>query len=1118
MSTNASSDKSQPEIKYGWKGEEIEQLLTGIWNTPPAPTWHAENIALNLYDKQHNYGKCLFIAMDEKTWHEGSGNQGIYAGWHDTHEVLKKHYRHFCGAIVQHLIPQLPSDFPQIIVENTYNVLPILADEARRRMSGKVIAITGTVGKSSTKDLLQMLLEKEGTIVATQGNHNTRTGTLVSLARCVTDPHYVVLEVAISALWMGSGGVGPRIKPHIVIITEIGMTQVGRYVKTPRDTARFKSRLCNGILPGGYAILNRDMDEYDFVYQQAISYGARVISYGFHPQADVVITGFQPAPTGSEIHIMIHGMALSYQLNVPGKGMASNSVAALVALDLLGLDVQQASQRIAAFHNKKGKLQTEILALPGGGTATLIDDNYNATLISMCNAIQVAALYPRAAGQRRIAVLGRLATLGTLAKESHIALAQPLLEAGFDKTYLHGEEMSDLIAALPTELIGGHFHDVGLMAQTVMAELQDGDTVLVKGSVSDSDFHQMVSQMKSISKQGKTALKPGETAGILVNLSTGKQVISRYADAMFAPHHLSHLLLISLLASSLNDKQIALTSQVPVRTIPDNILQHGPALALRTGQQVALKTLLQSLIIHNARDAAVNLAEFLAGDARKGLSSLCAQLVTLGMRNTQLNNVSGRKMLNQHTTLQDIALWVSDFYQRFPHQLHWFAECEMVVAKQLYRKSTNIQAGGRACYSYSAGGAPRWGFAIQRIGGQLWFACASGATGAFHLDYLLDELLAQIGGEEPCPPTSSTPVMVRKAQITVTVLGDTYFGEWYTQKRRLNGIDDALQRYGYDHSFLGLAPLLKGSDFTIANLETALIDTPATVLKGRKPFCLTGDPQKTASTLKRHGIHAVSLANNHTMDAGLHGLNSTLAALSQHDIRGFGAGMNAGQAHAPLTLTAGKLVVKFFSAYWFRRYMEQACEFYALPRRPGVACISGGLIELLRKEKACAAPATTIVIAHWGQDYQWTLPLQRQLARQLTDAGADLIIGSGSHMPGEWERLGQNWTLYSIGNAIFNSTGEFRNRGMPPYGFVTQLRLGGTRPRIELLPILVDNQQTFWKPRSVNEAEFEQVIQRLREQGVTIEEQETDDDAWILRPPTDHPVIVLPLDGRFGEK
>jgi UDP-N-acetylmuramyl pentapeptide synthase len=185
------------------------------------------------------------------------------------------------------------------VVEDSYQALHLLAEEARRRFNGKLVAITGTVGKTSTKEMLETILTGNLSVIASRGNHNTRTGASVTLARAASNPQAVVMEVAISALWMRNGGVGHRIKPHIVIITEIGMTQVGKNVTTLNDVARYKARISHGLIPGGYAILHRDMAEYATVAASVERDGARIISYGFNPDADVRITAITPEDNGS---------------------------------------------------------------------------------------------------------------------------------------------------------------------------------------------------------------------------------------------------------------------------------------------------------------------------------------------------------------------------------------------------------------------------------------------------------------------------------------------------------------------------------------------------------------------------------------------------------------------------------------------------------------------------------------------------------------------------------------------------------------------------------------------------------------------------------------------------
>ncbi|URN98133.1 CapA family protein [Leclercia adecarboxylata] len=1073
----------------GWTAADLDKLPGSVWHHRPDADWHACDIAIFHVNAQPTR-PCLFIAMDTDTWLQGSGNTGIYAGWRDTHLSLSRHASRYCGAIVQRRLDGLPPDFPQLVVGNSYQALQWLAEEARRRLDGKLVAITGTVGKTSTKEMLDSILSPRMPVVTSRGNHNTRTGASVTLARTAHNPQAVVMEVAISALWMRNGGIGPRIKPHIVIITEIGITQVGKNVTSLDDVARFKARISHGLIPGGYAVLNRDMAGYDTVAAGVTRDGARIISYGFHPGADVRITAFTPDGNGSLMTLSLRQHSLRYRLAVPGKGAALNSVASLIAADLLGVSLPEIIASLEAWHSDGQHMGITHLPLPDGGAVTLIDDSYNAEYLSMLNAFEVAAQHRRESGGRLIALLGRIINLGDQSDAIHRSLAEPLLAAGCGKAFLHGDEMAALHNVLPQNVRGGHFCTVEALVDAAAPTLRDGDIVLVKGSVRNSDFNRLTGLLKT-RLAAPPALPEGETARLLVNLTTGETRVSRLSDSTFAPTYLSQLLLTTCVAERLLMKELPLETPVEMHAIAAHVLKGNPALGLPQGSTVPLKSLLQGMLMHNACDAAIHLAEKLAGSSAGALKQLRKLMSEQGMADTHINNVSGRPRPGQRTTLRDVAKLLYHFSLRYPHLLSWFAEPEAVIGKHLYRKTANLHSNGSAWGQFSAG---RWGLALQWVAGDLWLACAAGADDAFHLDYLLDELLSRVEGTQPAP----APVerQLQKPAATITLLGDTYFGEWYTRKRQRRGIDDALQRYGYDHSFADIAPLLRGSDFTLANFEAALATDLRACPEGRKPFCLTGDPQASVAALRKQGIDAVALGNNHAMDAGLPGLHSTLAAFSDGGIACIGAGFNAQQAQAPLVLTVGARQYKIFSAYWYRRYMEQECAFYARPRRAGVACLSGGLTEQLRQEKASANPATTIVLAHWGLDYRWTTAGQRALAQRLSEAGADLIIGSGPHMPGEAAHHGTSLVLYSIGNGVFNSNGEYRERGMPPYGFIVRLLLGEQVPQIQLLPILTDNKKTFWQPRPVNEAEFADLIAHLTAQGMPISREEAPGAGW----------------------
>ncbi len=1103
---NQTSTRQHPADAPGWTAADLEKLPGSRWHNRPNADWRADDIAI-LHDKTSYSGPCLFVAIDPDTWRQGSGNTGIYAGWDDIHLSLSRHASRYCGAIVQRRLEDLPPDFPQLVIGNSYQALLWLAEEARRRLDGKLVAITGTVGKTTTKEMLDSILAPRMSVVASRGNHNTRTGASVTLARTACNPQAVVMEVAISALWMRNGGIGPRIKPHIVIVTEIGITQVGRSVTSLEDVARFKARISHGLIPGGYAILNRDMAGYDIVAEGVSRDGARIISYGFESTADVRITAFTPDEDGSQITLTFRNQTLSYRLAVPGKGGALNSVAALIAADLLGVSPEQSITCLEAWRGDGQHMGITALALPDGGAVTLIDDSYNAEYLSMLNAFEVAAQRARDGGGRVIALLGRIVNLGEQAGAIHRALADPLLAAGCQQAFLHGEEMSALHDALPEGVRGGHFLTAEALVEAAAPALRDGDIVLVKGSTRKSDFKRVVGLLKT-RLAAPTALGKGQTARLLINLSTGEQRVSELSDSTFAPGYLSQLLLTTCVAERLLAKKITLETPVNVHDIAATVLEGNPALGLPRGSTVTVKSLVQGMLIHNACDAAIHLAELLAGSSAEALKQLRARIATLGMHHTHLNNVSGRPRPGQRTTLADIARLVRHFHQRYPHLLPWLGENEAAIGERVYRKSSNLHSDGSAWGQFSAG---RWGVALQWIAGELWLACAAGADDAFHLDYLLDALLARAEGRAPVPEPVAR--QIEKPAATLTLLGDTYFGEWYTRRRQARGIDDALQRHGYDHSFAAIAPLLRGSDLTLANFEAALTTDLSASLEGRKPFCLTGDPAASVAALRKQGIDAVALGNNHAMDAGLPGLHSTLAAFREGGMACIGAGLNAQQAQAPLVLTVGGRQYKIFSAYWYRRYMEQECAFYARPRRAGVACLSGGLIEQLRLEKASPRPATTIVLAHWGLDYRWTTAGQRALAKRLSEAGADLIIGSGPHMAGDAARRGESLVVYSIGNAVFNSNGEYQARGMPAYGFIVRLLLGHPTPQIQLLPIFTDNKRTFWQPRPVNEAEFADLIAQLKAQGMAIGESGA---GWRVASVKDECMLVMALDDRFG--
>ena len=211
---------------------ELSEIVEGEWIVQPRADWTFETVTISRQQCQFEKGKAnLFIAIDEDSWHKGSGNIGIYAGWQDTHKTVHNFTEGLTGIIVQRKIKNINPSIPQLLVEDSYEAMRALAIAVREQMTGKIIAITGTAGKSSTKNMLDIVLQNKGNVVATRGNHNTRTGVPLTMACGVTDPDFMILETAISALWMTTGGKVQSPNHTLVLLLQLEAVKRKRHLK-----------------------------------------------------------------------------------------------------------------------------------------------------------------------------------------------------------------------------------------------------------------------------------------------------------------------------------------------------------------------------------------------------------------------------------------------------------------------------------------------------------------------------------------------------------------------------------------------------------------------------------------------------------------------------------------------------------------------------------------------------------------------------------------------------------------------------------------------------------------------------------------------------------------------
>jgi UDP-N-acetylmuramoyl-tripeptide--D-alanyl-D-alanine ligase len=383
------------------------------------------------------------------------------------------------AAMVDRPVPGLPPAAPLLRVGDTFAALSALGAAARARCGGRIVAVTGSVGKTGTKEALRLALGMSGTVSASAGSLNNHWGVPLSLARMPGDVAYGVFELGMNH--PGEIAVLSRLaRPHVAVVTTVEPAHLG-FFPSVEAIAEAKAEIFLGLEPGGAAVLNRDNRHYGRLAAAAKSAGARIIGFGRHPDSTVRLVDCALDPTGSTVAMAIDGAELRYRVGVPGEHWVMNSLAVIAAAAALGADPQPAAAALARLEALPGRGRREELAWRGG-RIMLIDESYNASPAALRAALAMLGMIEPAAGGRRLAVLGDMLELGTATERLHRDLAGPLLAAKVDRAFLVGPAMAALHRELPEEGRGGWWSCAEDAAPAVLACVRPGDVVLVKGS------------------------------------------------------------------------------------------------------------------------------------------------------------------------------------------------------------------------------------------------------------------------------------------------------------------------------------------------------------------------------------------------------------------------------------------------------------------------------------------------------------------------------------------------------------------------------------------------------------------------------------------------------------
>ena len=383
-------------------------------------------------------------------------------------------------AMVTHRPANVAENADLIVVDDTMDGLSALARYRRAQSGARIVAVTGSVGKTGTKEALTFLLSRVGETHASAGNLNNHIGAPLSLARMPAQSDYGVFELGMNH----AGEIDPLsrlVRPHVAIITTIAPVHM-EFFASIEGIAEAKAEIFAGVEPGGTAVLNRDNPHYDLLALRAREAGIEnIIGFGSHAEARFRLVSVEIGADGSRIEATCDGKKLKYRLALPGRHQAHNSLAVLAAIHAVGADVADAAKAFGEIQPPAGRgARHKVKA--GKIEFLLIDDSYNASPVSMVAALRVLADVAPSRKGRRIAVLGDMLELGPDENKFHRDMAEDAAAAGIDLVLAAGTRMAHMFNALPAHLQGGRADTSSDLSPMVAAALRDGDVVLVKGS------------------------------------------------------------------------------------------------------------------------------------------------------------------------------------------------------------------------------------------------------------------------------------------------------------------------------------------------------------------------------------------------------------------------------------------------------------------------------------------------------------------------------------------------------------------------------------------------------------------------------------------------------------
>ncbi len=445
--------------------------------------WTSEEIAAVTNTTVDQSFDVFGISIDSRTIKQGDLFIALKGPNFDGHKFVTNALENGAsGALVSSRPKDVPYNAPLIIVEDTFTALQDLGHGARSRSRACIIGLTGSTGKTSTKELLATALSDQGKTHWTTGNLNNHWGVPLTLARLPEDADFAVIEMG-----MNHAGeieiLSKQVAPEIAIITNVSAAHLGNFASIS-EIAAAKSEIFRGVAPDGVAILNLDNEHYPQMLAEVRTQGITTLkTFGTNEKADAQLRSYKAIPEGGHAETFLGNQSINFDLSVAGKHQAMNALIVLLVVETLGLDIDKAAQslkKLKPVHRRGNRLSVDLF--DNEPPITIIDDSYNASPASMRAAIDVLKSIETEGKGRRIVALGDMLELGELGPQLHASLAQDLA-TGIDKVFTCGPLMKNCAKALP-KAVNHHYDDSQKLADAIITQLWPNDILLVKGSKS----------------------------------------------------------------------------------------------------------------------------------------------------------------------------------------------------------------------------------------------------------------------------------------------------------------------------------------------------------------------------------------------------------------------------------------------------------------------------------------------------------------------------------------------------------------------------------------------------------------------------------------------------------